>query len=575
MKKLLLYSLFVMLSLCMTAQGTYTLTFNCVEQFGEAVQPEVITVTNVTRNWTETLNYPENTLSIYWDGIDETLDSAGFLSEAYPNPFSGSTNVTFSGSKGLIKARVINLNGDVLAEYNTVTNGGDYMITIDLAQPQMALLVVSTDYGQYVKKILSTGFGEHNSITMSETDAIQQKPTKKTRTAGDFCPGDLMSYRASFMDGVNCIVSETVEKQQFDSETITIPFTFTPPTVLTLDIYDVHRWTAKGTGSVISCGGQITCGDRGFCWDTEPHPTIELGSSHYSWCGQGPGEFTDCDLDFLAEGTLYYGRAYARNKYGVGYGEDIAFVTNQPGNGLPVVTTGDVTNITSGSAWCNNNHVTSTTELLEYGICWMKENLPSISGPHVAVGSGGLEATFDGKATGLEMTSTYYVCAYATNSAGTKYGSQKMFTTTDNTPYGGLPGRFTISENGDKACFSKGNLQYKASTNEWKFAEHQYDFIGEGNNNISSTYNGWIDLFGWGTSGNNHGAVCYQPWSTQYTNQFYWAYGEWQLSLNETGRRRGNISSEAASYRLPFGTSPMTPSSFMKEMMSSTMYCLL
>ncbi len=49
--------------------------------------------------------------------------------------------------------------------------------------------------------------------------------------------------------------------------------------------------------------------------------------------------------------------------------------------------------------------------------------------------------------------------------------------------------------------FSPGNLQYKASTGTWRFAEHQWDYIGADNANISSTYDGWIDLFGWGTSG--------------------------------------------------------------------------
>ena len=50
-----------------------------------------------------------------------------------------------------------------------------------------------------------------------------------------------------------------------------------------------------------------------------------------------------------------------------------------------------------------------------------------------------------------------------------------------------------------KVQFSKGNLQYQAGTNTWRFAEHQYDAIGSANSNISASYTGWIDLFGWGT----------------------------------------------------------------------------
>ena len=67
---------------------------------------------------------------------------------------------------------------------------------------------------------------------------------------------------------------------------------------------------------------------------------------------------------------------------------------------------------------------------------------------------------------------------------------------------GALPGYFTINTSKEKVRFSRGNLQYQASTATWQFAENQYDVIGEGNVNISATYDGWIDLFGWGTGDN-------------------------------------------------------------------------
>ena len=86
-------------------------------------------------------------------------------------------------------------------------------------------------------------------------------------------------------------------------------------------------------------------------------------------------------------------------------------------------------------------------------------------------------------------------------------------------------------------CFSQGNLQYQASTNTWRFAENQYDHVGSDNANISPTYDGWIDLFGWGTSGYDHGAVCYQPWSTSQNNSDYYAYGDISSSLYDQDGR--------------------------------------
>ena len=90
-------------------------------------------------------------------------------------------------------------------------------------------------------------------------------------------------------------------------------------------------------------------------------------------------------------------------------------------------------------------------------------------------------------------------------------GSSLVFSDPEPESNGRLPGLFSVAE-GRQVYFSQGNLQWSATGNHavngggtapgtWRFAEHQYDRIGYDNANISSTYTGWIDLFGWGTSG--------------------------------------------------------------------------
>ena len=69
--------------------------------------------------------------------------------------------------------------------------------------------------------------------------------------------------------------------------------------------------------------------------------------------------------------------------------------------------------------------------------------------------------------------------------------------------------------------FSKGNLQYCDTTHKWRFAQKQYEVIGYDNQYVDSAYNGWIDLFGWGTSGWNSGAEAYHPWDTVAVDQKY------------------------------------------------------
>ncbi len=73
--------------------------------------------------------------------------------------------------------------------------------------------------------------------------------------------------------------------------------------------------------------------------------------------------------------------------------------------------------------------------------------------------------------------------------------------------------------------FSSGNLQYHAANDEWRFAPSQLDYIGEVNENISSTYNGWIDLFGWGT-GNN-------PTNASTDDNDYQTFVDW--GVNQIG----------------------------------------
>ena len=70
--------------------------------------------------------------------------------------------------------------------------------------------------------------------------------------------------------------------------------------------------------------------------------------------------------------------------------------------------------------------------------------------------------------------------------------------------------------------FSPGNLQYHAANDEWRFAPSQTDYIGEANDNISSTYNGWIDLFGWGT-GNN-------PTNKSTSSSDYQTFVDWGVN---------------------------------------------
>ena len=89
-------------------------------------------------------------------------------------------------------------------------------------------------------------------------------------------------------------------------------------------------------------------------------------------------------------------------------------------------------------------------------------------------------------------------------------------------PQGFIDGLFSTNAN-HRVYFSRGNLQYigSAATPYWKFAERQWDYLGDGPQ-ASEDQHADRDLFGWATSGWDNGNVYYQPWNTENTNTAYY-----------------------------------------------------
>jgi hypothetical protein len=154
----------------------------------------------------------------------------------------------------------------------------------------------------------------------------------------------------------------------------------------------------------------------------------DLNGSHTT-NGTGTGTFT-ANLTNLTPGATYHVRAYATNSTGTVYGNEQTFTT---GDGLPQVTTGTVSNITATSAVCSGNVISDGgVAVTAKGFCWSTAQYPSISGSHSNEGSG--VGSFNGSLTNLNIGTTYYVRAYATNSTGTVYGDQISFTTGSGLP---------------------------------------------------------------------------------------------------------------------------------------------
>ena len=274
------------------------------------------------------------------------------------------------------------------------------------------------------------------------------------------------------------------------------------PTIITATVSNITDSSAVSGGIITSDGGAVVIA-RGICWDTLPNPTI---NSNHTSDSSGIGNFTSSITGLIA-GTTYYVRAYAVNSVGTAYGNQVAFTTMAM---LPTLTTTAVSNITYTSAVCGGNITfDGGYSVTARGVCWSIYPNPTINNNHTTNGSG--TGSFTSSITGLLAGTTYYLRDYATNAAGTGYGNEISFTTI---------GIFSVSAT-QKVLFSPGNLQWSATNGgntatthavagngtaagTWRFAPNQWDMIGTANSSISANYTGWIDLFGWGTSGYNN-----------------------------------------------------------------------
>jgi hypothetical protein len=96
---------------------------------------------------------------------------------------------------------------------------------------------------------------------------------------------------------------------------------------------------------------------------------------------------------------------------------------------LPIIKTADISSITQTSAICGGYIISQgSSELISKGICWATSTEPTIQDDTITVEGYGI-GSFTTKLTGLELNTTYFVRAYATNSIGTGYGGTKSFTT--------------------------------------------------------------------------------------------------------------------------------------------------
>ncbi len=200
-----------------------------------------------------------------------------------------------------------------------------------------------------------------------------------------------------------------------------VPFTTAGfPTVTTSTITLITSVAGTSGGNVIADGG-VAVTVKGVCWSTSVNPTI---ANSITSDGNGKGAYTS-NITGLTPGTIYHVRAYATNSVGTVYGDDIPFRTLS----LPTITTSSFSSLTSTSVESGGN-VTydGGATVTARGVCWSTSPNPTADLSTKTVDGSG-QGPFISEIKDLTTGTSYHVRAYASNSVGTAYGTDLLFTT--------------------------------------------------------------------------------------------------------------------------------------------------
>ena len=202
-------------------QDSLTLTFSYQTTDGSHLQPDSITIENLTRNWRETIYYPDTVYTfILHTGIPDRFNDNGI--QVMPNPFDGTTRVCVQSSKSeQALIRLSDITGHICAEYKGLLQEGGNLFTISLTSPQTHILTVQTSLGTRSTKLTNTGHASANNIEYEGVIAgAAPKMKSKSISPYEFEPGDKMRYRGYSPSRVSSVVT----KNQFTSEQINLVF---------------------------------------------------------------------------------------------------------------------------------------------------------------------------------------------------------------------------------------------------------------------------------------------------------------------------------------------------------------
>jgi uncharacterized protein (TIGR02145 family) len=179
------------------------------------------------------------------------------------------------------------------------------------------------------------------------------------------------------------------------------------------------HWNDPNNGATNSTGYRALPG--GYFGDNGVFSSLGNGASFWSSSEDGSNAWYRW-LYFNNNGV---GRDNYHGRY---YGFSVRCLKGAMPAAAPTVTSAEISSITESSAISGGVVISDGgAEVIARGVCWSVSENPTIDNFKTTDGTG--IGTFISNISSLTPEVTYFIRAYATNSAGTSYGEQKVFTT--------------------------------------------------------------------------------------------------------------------------------------------------
>ena len=286
--------------------------------------------------------------------------------------------------------------------------------------------------GELASKVDQYG---HVYSTISQKPSIADSRTKKGEvTEPQNFISDITELQSAKLYYIRAYATNSLGTSY--GEVISVSTIAGAPELTTTDPVEITQSSAKLGGNITGDGGSSII-ENGLFYGTTNE--LNTDSEKIKDSGTSSGDFS-VDLTGLVKGTKYYVMAYALNSGGYGFGEIKSFYTN---GDPPTVETSSISKYSGTKAEVQGKVISNGGEpLVSYGIAYGKSTSPTIEDGKVEVGTEDVES-FTAEIADLDISTKYYVRAYATNARGTSYGGNKNFTTSN-----GLPGVTTVGSEG-------------------------------------------------------------------------------------------------------------------------------